>query len=141
MFLSIHPGIWGAFATLVTGMAANVAISSAYQANTLVTLDFDAVDADVITGQIDPNDKVKQKQRELFVSWERGRATWYIGNCWQKSKQVASNQKPVDEEACKKHRADYKNSPEVLKEDVSTNDLVEHLNKVKARVGIQVSVR
>ncbi|AFO52413.1 hypothetical protein MHLP_04165 [Candidatus Mycoplasma haematolamae str. Purdue] len=115
----------------MTGVTANVVISSAYQVNGGITLDFEQMDDDVIRGTFDRTNEVKKRQYELYTNWKNGAATWYISNCWK-----TENLRGSTLENCQKHKANYRNSPEVTKQDVKWEDLVAFLRGLEGKAGI-----
>ncbi|AFO52459.1 hypothetical protein MHLP_04395 [Candidatus Mycoplasma haematolamae str. Purdue] len=125
MLFSIHPGIWGAFATLATGITANVVVSTAYQTNKDVTLDFENLSSDIIDGNFDQNDEYKKEQRKLYLMWGTA-ATWYMKDCL-----LGKNPDPAKETLCEKHRNFYKGAPETKSTTFSWDDLYGYLQKIR----------
>ncbi|AFO52463.1 hypothetical protein MHLP_04415 [Candidatus Mycoplasma haematolamae str. Purdue] len=124
MIWSIHPGIWGAFFTLATGLTANVVVSSAYQANGGLTLDFDNLSEEIINGTFDPNNEAMKKQYELLLHW-RTASTWYIANCKDETK-LKGNEK--NQKYCLDHKKLFYKAPEVRQATVTTEELQRYFN-------------
>ncbi|AFO52457.1 hypothetical protein MHLP_04385 [Candidatus Mycoplasma haematolamae str. Purdue] len=134
MIWSIHPGIWGAVATLFTGVTANVVISSAYQANGGIVLDFENLSDDVIHGTFDRNDEVKAEQNRLYRLWKTA-SPWYMGHCMNKTHPEGD----IKKTQCAEHRRNYRNAPEVKGGNFTWKDLSEYLQKLEGRGNVQTN--
>ncbi|AFO52464.1 hypothetical protein MHLP_04420 [Candidatus Mycoplasma haematolamae str. Purdue] len=107
MWFSIHPGIWGAIATLTTGLAANVVVSTAYQSSSGVEGAFDLtqIPEGFKEGKFDSKDPVQVARYKYYQAWQYS-ALWYTLHCKQ-------NIKEKDLPKCKEHEETYWTAPEV----------------------------
>ncbi|AFO52465.1 hypothetical protein MHLP_04425 [Candidatus Mycoplasma haematolamae str. Purdue] len=129
MWFSIHPGIWGAIATLTTGLAVNVVASTAYQAQP-VRIDWDNIPESFNSAEgYRGEDPLVKKQYELYRRWGTS-VIWYLftAKCPQESQ--LSPERKVQ---CAQHRKDYPDAPEVVNKSDDIATLQAHYNKITAR--------